>query len=655
MLRYLRAPGLALTLAVATAAMAAPAPQSAAVTNASTAAPHVLTEADLEAYLDGLIPDSLARTGIAGAVVAVVKDGQVLFEKGYGYADVAARKPIDPKATMFRPGSVSKLFTWTAVMQLQEQGRLDLDKDVNVYLDFKIPEAFGKPITLRNLMTHSPGFEEHIKNLMANDPALLHPLDKSLKDWVPERVYPPGELPAYSNYGAALAGYIVQRVSGEPFEQYVERHLFQPLAMTHSTFAQPLPKMLAKDMAKGYISASGEPQPFELISMRPAGSLSASADDLAHFMIAHLNDGAYGPTRILKPETIRLMHASALQLVPGIPGMGLGFFREDRNGHVIVGHGGDTQWFHSDMHLIVDQKVGLFISLNSSGHDGPVTSIRKAFFDGIMDRYFPAPLPADLPAIATARMDAAKVAGLYTFSRRSFSNFASLGGLIQQIPVTANDDGTISLSAFLEPTGEPKRFREVAPGRWHEVHGKNVFAVVMKNGGIDYLLSDQFPQVLVLQPVGLFQSLYFFGVIMAASAFMLLMTTLFWPVKAVLRWRYQSPFMLSGRAALFYRLTRVVALNDTLFLAGLTGFSTMGLLHLAYFDTPSDPFLRLLQILAIVGLLGAIIPLANFVTGLGDQTRPWWTKLTDGLVALSALVFAYFVVAYHVLTPGLNY
>ena len=282
---------------------------------------HPLTMQDLDAFMDGFMPLALERGDIAGSVVVVVKDGQIIFEHGYGFADVATQKPVDPKTTMYRLASISKLFTWTALMQLVEQHKLSLDTDINTYLDFKIPEAFGKPITLLNLMTHTPGFEETLKDQDAADPTHLMSLEASLKSWVPTRVFPPGEVPAYSNYGAALAGYIVQRVSGEPFAQYVERHIFQPLHMTHSTFTEPLPKIFAADMSDGYDVASKEPKLFELDPQRPAGGLSASGDDMAHFMIAHLANGTYDGTRILTPETAIKMHTTAYQHTPGIPGM----------------------------------------------------------------------------------------------------------------------------------------------------------------------------------------------------------------------------------------------------------------------------------------------------------------------------------------------
>ena len=197
----------------------------------------------------GFVPYALAAGDIAGAVVVVVKDGAVLVQKGYGHADVEARTPVDPAATLFRPGSVSKLFTWTAVMQLVEQGKLDLDADVNQYLDFEIPARDGTPVTLRQAMTHTTGFEEQIRALITADPDEITPLGDALKYWVPERIHVPGATPAYSNYATALAGYIVERVSGESFDDYIERHSFQPLGMDRSSFRQPLPAPLLANMS----------------------------------------------------------------------------------------------------------------------------------------------------------------------------------------------------------------------------------------------------------------------------------------------------------------------------------------------------------------------------------------------------------------------
>src|ERR1700743_101126 len=213
--------------AVQTAALSQPAAVNPSPSPPSTTPPaitpsaHALSSADLEAWLDGYFPNALNAGDIAGGVVAVVKDGQVLLEKGYGFADFEKRVPVDPKATLFRWGSVSKLFTWTAVMQLVEQGKIDLDADVNQYLDFKIPARDGKPITMRNIMTHTAGFEERLERLIGGEAPGVAPLDQFIKQYIPARIFAPGETPAYSNFACALAGYIVARVSGMPFDDYV--------------------------------------------------------------------------------------------------------------------------------------------------------------------------------------------------------------------------------------------------------------------------------------------------------------------------------------------------------------------------------------------------------------------------------------------------
>src|SRR6266568_5868858 len=240
----------------------------------ATSAPtpeHPLNQADLTAFFDGVLPMQLERSDIAGASVLVMKDGNVLLQKGYGYADVKSKRPVDPNSTIFRLASISKLFTWISVMQLEEQGKLDLDTDINRYLDFQIRPAFNKPITLRNLMTHTGGFVETVNNIIIVDPKLAVSLRDFLIRNQPMRIFPPGEIPAYSNYGVGLASYIVQRVSGEPFEQYVQERIFAPLAMTHSSFFQPLQKSLADLPSQGYRSNTTKPAVgFELFN--PVGA-----------------------------------------------------------------------------------------------------------------------------------------------------------------------------------------------------------------------------------------------------------------------------------------------------------------------------------------------------------------------------------------------
>src|SRR5881394_3398573 len=276
-------------------------------TNVSAVAPQpspppALTKSDFETFLDALIPSQLQNRDIAGAVVSVVKDGQVLFTKGYGYADFTAKKPVLADQTLFRPGSISKLFTATAVMQLVEQGKVDLDRDVNEYVDFAIPKIYPEPVTLRRLLTHTAGFEETLKNLFVPTVREMRPLRDYLIAAMPARIFATGTVPSYSNYGLTIAGYIVERISGEPFDKYVAAHILTPLKMDHSTFAQPLPEALEANMSPGYLAAAQGARKFEFVTASPAGALSATATDMTRLMLAFLAEGTLEGATILKPE-----------------------------------------------------------------------------------------------------------------------------------------------------------------------------------------------------------------------------------------------------------------------------------------------------------------------------------------------------------------
>src|SRR5215217_5843837 len=256
--------------------------------------------AELEAFLDKELAREMKKHHIAGAAVSVVKDGELFFAKGYGYADLQNKIPVDPERTNFRIGSTAKLFTWTAVMQLVEEGKLDLDTDINDYLDFRIPDTYPQPITLKDLMTYTPGFEDRYYERLAKDPNDLLPPREWLISHMPARVSPPGEVAAYSSYGTALAGYIVARVSGKPYDQYIQEHILNPLGMAHTTAHSPTPQDIRAHASKGYTYKDGAFKVFPDYSdmgqpaMAPAGGMQSSATDMARFMIAQLRDGRHG-------------------------------------------------------------------------------------------------------------------------------------------------------------------------------------------------------------------------------------------------------------------------------------------------------------------------------------------------------------------------
>lgn len=609
---------------------------------------HELTAADLEAFLDGLIPLQVQRDDIAGAVVAVVKDGKVLFEKGYGYSDVGKKTPVTPQTTLFRPGSISKLFTWTAVMQLVQEGKLNLDQDVNTYLDFKIPTTFPNPITLRDLMTHTPGFEESVKGLFVPSGKDMEPLGKYLAVHLPARVFPPATVPAYSNYGATLAGYIVQRVSGEPFDQYVQRHIFQPLDMPHSTFTQPLPANLKPLMSQGYQLASQPPKEFELVQAYPAGSLASSAHDLAHFMIAHLQDGRYGDTTILQPQTAQLMHARAFSNAPDMSAMALGFYEESRNGHRIIGHAGDTNWFHSDLHLILDANVGFFVSYNSAGRDE--SDSRGDLWRKFLDRYFPYQTPlAATPA--SAAQDARSVSGTYITSRRDQTNVFSVFSLFDEMSVQANSDGTLTVDPVKGVNGQLKKWQEIAPLRYREVDGQARLAFIKNPLGKMELVSD-LPAIVYLR-ARWYQDKLVNEVILGACGAIFLLTLLFWPLAGLVRRHYAKPLMLTMGQRRLRLAVRVVCALDLAFIVGW-GSIILGLNDVAALNQQLDPWMRLLQVVGWLGIAGLVVTLDNLVR-VWETPRWWWTRLWDTGIALASIAFVWFLFNWHLLHWRLMY
>jgi len=633
-------------------AQTAPVPASSAPADATATVvgTPALTATDLGAFFDGLMPFAMRRSDIAGGVVVVVKDGKVLFAHGYGYADLAARTPVSPDTTLFRPGSISKLFTWTAVMQLVGQGRLDLDRDVNAYLDFHIPAWHGKPVTLRELMTHTAGFEDVSRDLMPASPADLD-LEHYLKQALPARIFAPGKLVAYSNYGCGLAGYIVQRVSGEPFGQYVARHIFKPLGMDHSTFRQPLPKALAPLMSKGYkLASSGRAQPFELVNPAPAGAVSTTAMDMAKFMIAQLQDGRYGDAQILSPATARLMHSPQYAPAPDMPGFDLGFYQENRNGLRIIGHAGDTVLFHSDLHLLLDKDVGLFVSFNSTGGPGPLATLtlRRSIFHAFLDRYFPSPLPAPEAAPSSARRDAAKVVGWYQSTRRNDSALR-LFNLLSQFHVTAAADGTLSVSPLLDDTaGKPLRWREVTPLHYRAVNGRDRLRFVTgPDGRIRYWTTTYIPAVMLFQPVSAARSKGTALPLAGLSTLVMLVTLLVWWLGRWLRRHYRRTLELPPRLQRSRRYARLGALALLVDLVGWFALvGAIGTHPSLLLQGGAAHWMTLLYVLGVIALIGVLAIVLHAINGWRLAARSLKVRLGETVLALAALYLGWFVLVF---------
>lgn len=608
----------------------------------------VLDRADLEAWLDGYLPAALQTNDMAGAVVSVVKDGQVLLEKGYGYEDVAARRPVDAQRTLFPIASISKTFTATAVMQLVEQGRLELDRDINEYLDFDIPSAWdGKPVTLRNLLTHTAGFDDLQKGSSPIDLEWLLTLEGYMKRRSPNRVYPPGDTPAYSNYGVALAAYIVQRVSGEPIETYLRRHIFEPLGMQRTTLHQPVGAELAPDRAKLYAVASGPPRARSFTNTRGAGGIASTGADMSRYMIAHLQDGRYGEQRILQQETARIMHQRAFSPVTRINGMAIAFFQEDYNGERIIGHDGDNRGVHTNMKLLLARGVGFFVAFNSDGRNMAVYALRDDIFRDFVDRYFPAQ-PAAASVLASAPEHARQVGGSYQSSRR-LNGVLSVFMMFNGIEVTANADGTLSIP--MPPTRVVRRFEEIAPFVWREVGGKELIEARIVDGRVVSLHNHP---VGVLLKMPAWQSLSFNMPLLIASFLSILVAVLLWPASVLARRHYAKGPLLAGAEARAYRWARLGMIAMLVFLVGWAVMATVLMSYFHLFNAGFDPWIRLLHLFGLLGAAGAgAASWSAWLTWRGG--RSWWVKIGYAVLAALMLWTVWFTFYFNLITLSLDY
>jgi CubicO group peptidase (beta-lactamase class C family) len=612
-----------------------------------------LTKADFETFLDALIPSQLQNRNIAGAVVSVVKDGKLLFQKGYGYADAKAKKPVLPDQTLFRPGSISKLFTATAVMQLVEQGKLDLDRDINDYLDFPIPKTYPEPVTLRQLLTHTGGFEDTLKNLFVAHESDMKPLRTYLVNQMPARIFPPGKVPSYSNYGFTLAGYIVERVSGEKFEQYITNHILQPLRMINSTFDQPLPPQLAPQISKAYLSASQGPRGFEFIQAAPAGALSTTAADMTRFMLAFLQDGSVDGIAILKPETVRQMQTRQFELHPMICGLGITFMEYWMNSVRAIGHGGDTVYFHSDMVLVPDAHVGYFISYNSFGKNvgGGRGEILRAF----MNRYFPNPGEPKVSVDAeTEKSDGRKVSGVYNGTRRGETSFLKLVALLDQFGVSSDKDGILTVEGNKNQSGELKKWKEVAPLVYSEVNGQERIAFRTDSSGTmrEMLL---FPAIYEGQRLPWYATKTFVGVVIGANLLLAFLTVLLWPVAVLIRKRYQRPLFTAKTDRILYFLSRIVCLGEVILVAAALIAFSQGLQHIVIFGNAINPWLQGFHIFGWAVMAGIVLLLVAAVRFVRLQGHGVWFRAHAVLLAIGGIAFGVFAWQYHLLGISLRF
>jgi CubicO group peptidase (beta-lactamase class C family) len=604
-----------------------------------------LTAANIASVVDPLMAEWIGKHQGPGAVVVVVtRDGQV-FAKGYGFSDIGAKKPFTADATLVRPGSISKLFTGIAVMQLVDTGRLDLDRDVNGYIDFAIPTPQGGvPVTLRRLLTHRAGFEEHAKGLFSRNRE-SEPLGRWLARNLPQRLFPNGDVEAYSNYGIALAGYIVERVSGEPYASYIQRHILDPLGMSHSTFQQPLPDDLEPLMAKGYRRSDKPPLPFfETIAAAPAGALSATGEDMGRFIRALMNGGELEGVHILPKARLDQMMAPGNATSAGY--LGLVFLGAKIAGHDSIGHDGETMTFFSELRFFPEQGVGIFVSRDGIGEikgsremPRPVAAIARRFLPRATEWE---------DAGAASFPSAERVAGIYQTSRRSESSFVRLSALLAQIVVKVDGDGHVRALSAIWPFGSGVPWKRVQRDLYEGPGAR--FAFVDDGGSNSYLATPAFR----LQRVPWSLDLRWIAPALVASTAVVLLTLLGWPVAALWRYRRKRRWSEDGGDRSNFVAVRLVMLVDAAVIGAAAVLFAMSS-DFTIFNDALDPWLLALYAFAWLGVLGAVLTLAAAARfwrhGIGSR----WSRIHHALIAASSVMIAWLFLTFHIAGSTLSY
>ncbi len=598
---------------------------------------------ELEAFLDELLGKEMEEHHIAGAAVSVVKDGELYFAKGYGYADLENGVPVDPEQTGFRIGSVTKLFTWTAVMQLVEQGRLDLDADINTYLDFRIPDTYPQPITLKHLLTHTPGFEDTYFEMLASDTDDLTPTGEWLASHMPARVRPPGDVAAYSNYGTALAGYIVAGVSGQPYEKYIQGNILDPLGMAHTIVRLPETPELNVHASVGYTyvddAFQAVPDYLGQDGVLPAGGIQSSATDMARFMIAHLQDGRYSIAsnfegRILNEEIMRQMHGTLYTYDPRLLGTTYGFFEFSDNGQRTIGHSGESYPFNTLLLLLPDQNLGIFVSYNSEG-GSELTNQHLGFQRAFFDHYYPAPPVEPIQPPADFAERAGRFEGSYKLSRSSYTTIEKINVLMGgTVEISDSGDGAL---LFSTPWGEWK-FVEVEPLYFRQVDSP--YSIAFREDGrgrITHLFTDYTP-MFAFEKLNWYETPRFNMALLLSCVLIFLSMIPVVSIRAIRnRRRNDDRVPVTTNVRFAYWIILGISLLNLLFVAGT-----------ALWGNPIPLFgvTMIYQIVLGLGVLAAVLTVGALgYTVLAWKNRYWSiaNRVYYTLVTVAALAFVWFL------------
>lgn len=588
---------------------------------------------NVQAYINGLMSGLINAGEFPGIAVAVIQNGEVTFKAGYGYADVRGRIPVDADRTRFRVASISKLVTATAVMQVAEQGKVDLNADVNTYLSgFKIPPTYPEPVTLANILTHTAGFDDRYVGIGAPLGIQQEPLGTYLARSMPPRVMPPNKTFSYSNHAIALAGHIVESVSGQEFGLYVQENIFAPIGMTSSGFGVPYP--LPSDIAVPYAMKGSEGgftrRELDRVRLGPAGDLITTAGDIAKFMILHLNNGTYGDDEhMISLASAEKMHQRHFTQVEGLDGWAYGFAEGTRNNVHWIGHDGSWGGYCAQLVLQPETKSGFFVVYNADCHFSASAALRNAMFDLL----WPAKTEIGQVADAGLQKKAEDIVGTYMAVRRARADFTQIAAAATQFYVAAPGDGV--LVASMPDAGRTLRFLPQGNGIWiNPDYQMKAAAVTDSKGRVTQFAIDSrvFDRVSGVGEWAVWTTALILVIIFSLMAIWgwtngFLSRQLFGEPQAVIGFAPRLVAFLAASLTVVSLITMTVLLGDP--------FPT------AILDGPSVMLIVLLSVPIIVGLL--VIPMIIWsVSGFGSGPRARLAQAGYAVLTLAILTYIAF-------------
>jgi CubicO group peptidase (beta-lactamase class C family) len=598
----------------------------------------------VESFFDSFFAREMPKWHIPGAAFTLVRNGRVIFSKGYGSANLEKQTPVIPKRTVFRVASVSKVFTAAAVMQLVESGKLKLGTNVNRYLsNFKVKDPYLQPVTLAELLTHSAGLDASVIGIAARHPSQVVPLGAFLARQMPPVMMPPGKIYSYSSFGVALEGYLVQKISGQPFNTYVETNILRPLSMCNSSFR--LTPELAAHLATGYEYHHGHytAQPIDYFNIFPAVGLYSTAADMTHFMIAQMDNGQYTGTRILSEASVREMHRRQFTEDPRLAGRTFGFYERFVNGRRAIGHGGNIRGFASLLMLVPKEHVGFFLAFNRDE-----SRFEDDLIHSFFDRFYPVSDSDRLSApLRLSTADFEKFTGSYRINPYSRRTFEKLITLYWQFRITAMPDGSLEFhyphhfkpAATWTPLA-PNYFLS-SDGRSHAVFDLDA------DGNVAHLFTDRDS----FEKVPWYGASAFQVALVKVLMLILLSGCVWWPVQSLIRrWR-KKPSMRTGALRCARWAAAVLGVLNVFFIVQMLHLLTrMDDWDFVYGVPPEIKTLLLIPIVTTL-LAAAVLGFAVWTW----KSRSWsvWARLHYSTVAAAGLIFVWFFVYWNLL--GFHY